>query len=199
MKNFVPLIIAMAFIALLVGYSAVPSTSTTQFEVVGVSATGEGELVPFSLELKPGTGKVLVDAADASYRRDTADSLKEARDAAEGVLGVPLQNADLFLDLDVSGVDLGGGSGGAAFAVAVIAAYYGVDPDPSGAISASLGGGGLEPVGGATEKAFAAADAGKHFFVVCESQQIAGEDSLKARIQIIRVSSLKEAAELFVN
>ena len=198
MKNFLPLIVAMAFIALLIGYSAMPSTTTTEFYLLGISDTGEGVLVPFKLEFAPGTGKVLVDASDASYRKDTAESLRQARDAAEKALGLPLKNADLLLELDVEGADVGGDSGGAAFAVAIIASYHGVQPDCGGAISASLEDGGLAPVGGITEKIAAAADAGKKFFVVAKAQEINGENSLKQRIQIIRVDSLAEAARLFL-
>ncbi len=188
--------------ALFIGYSLFPAVRETRFQAAGVSDNGEGVIIDFALRSRPGNGALLVNVANAEWREDTAASFLAAREHAQSLVGVPLDNRDYELSVSASGAGIGGESAGAAFASAVIANYYGGQLRGDAVVSAALpldaANETLEPIGGADEKILAAAKAGKRFFVVAQAQQLKYEGELAKRIAIKRVRTLREAVSFLL-
>ncbi|MEM0475898.1 MAG: hypothetical protein QW343_03835 [Candidatus Norongarragalinales archaeon] len=197
------LLTAAAGLAAFVGYSLYPSTRETRFAAAAVSETGEGVIIEFSLRSRPGNGALLVNIANASWREDAEHSFRAAREQAECLLGVPLNNRDYELSLASAQEGVAGESAGAAFASAIIANYLNAQLRGDAVISAALNNANkssdeLQPIGGADEKILAAANAGKKVFLIAQSQQLKYEGELARRIQIKRLRSLREAVALLI-
>lgn len=201
------LIAALAFLlvltstaAFIIGYLIFPASRTTQFDAAGISDLGKGVIVRFEVSSSPGTGKTLVNVANARYKEDTEQSFLDARLAAEKALGADFKTTDLTLEVKGDQSYVSGESAGSAFAIAIIANNLGRKVRSNAAISAALGEDGftLEPIGGADEKILSAIENGKTLFVISTGQDLRYESDLAKKITIARVSNIRQAFQLMV-
>ncbi|MCX6768135.1 MAG: hypothetical protein NTY90_05430 [Candidatus Micrarchaeota archaeon] len=194
----IALIAAAAWVSFDLGYSSVPPSRTVSFSAPAVTPEGKGLMVPFKLSIAPGSGRLLVDVGSVSFKEDTELSLRKARAAAEKYLDAPLDWADIVLSFDAGDKVVAGESAGAAFALAITAAYLGKPLKGDVALSAALTDDGtVSPVEGIEEKIIAARASNKGVFLVASSQQIKHEEQLvnATGVTIIRVNGLEEAAK----
>lgn len=167
--------------------------SPVTFQAAAVDDQGVGVLVPFTLSLRPGSGRILVDVGNAFYKQDVEDSLRRARAAAEKSLGMSLENYDLEVGVDGNHI-VGGESAGGLFTVAIASLALGRPIRNDAAMSATVTEKGeLGPVEGIDEKIAAAADAGKTTFVVSKDQLIRDEAALAAHVRIVRAATARDA------
>ncbi len=154
-------------------------TASAEATIVAITDDGgEGILGKAVVELRSGTGRVLI-SANPFIEPDTQDSIKTAKAAVEKVLGASLERSDVIASfiLGPDGVEpnatqiVGGPSAGSALAVAMIAAIQGKtvrsDVAFTGTVKAD---GSIGPVGGILEKAQAAGEAGIKIFIVPAGQ-----------------------------
>ncbi|HEV8289765.1 MAG TPA: S16 family serine protease [Candidatus Norongarragalinales archaeon] len=185
--------------ALALGYFSFPSKTQATFYAAGIGENGQGVLVPYVLELKPGTGKILVDVKDTTYGEDVETSLRLARLGAENYLGVSLENYDISVDFPHRQQIVQGGSAGAAFTVSIIASYLKRPMRTDTAISATLK---TEeevgPVDGIEEKIIAASENGRKTFLIAADQPVQHEQQLKTVSNIVRIKTIKDAVDLLI-
>lgn len=147
--------------------------SWTSANIVAVgSDTRQGLMGTVTVELKEGTGNVLVNT-DPFLRRagpDTQYSIREAVEAAAAFSQVNITGNDILISFEINGTVIGGPSAGAATIIATIAALEGktvrLDCVLTGTIEED---GSIGQVGGVFDKAVAAE---KHnftrFLVPCD-------------------------------
>ncbi|MBI3588415.1 hypothetical protein HY995_02735 [Candidatus Micrarchaeota archaeon] len=174
---------------------AVPATEQeVQYQAAAVTEDGQGVLVPFSIAMRPGTGRILVDIQNAIYREDVEQSLRYARNAAGKIAGSSLASYDVEFAFGDREVGVGGGSAGMAFTAAMAAAFQGRKLNPLAVASATIQPDGtLGPVAGAGEKIFAAQQDGKTLFLLSIGQRVENEAELSKRIRIVRAATAAEA------
>jgi uncharacterized protein len=129
----------------------------------------EGAIGKLNVRVIPGDSHVLIDInpylePDVQYSANVAVAVAKDR-TGEG------DDSDFVLTYDVPGTIVGGGSAGAATALAVMAALEGKSIRDDAVITGSIEPDGkIGPVGGVYEKAKAAAENGDTLFLVPEGQ-----------------------------
>ncbi len=176
------------------GYTVAPSPyPTSSFYAPAITANGAGALVKFTISLKTGNGRTLVNVQNALYQEDSESALLKAKLNAEKILGLKLTYYDVILDINAAGADVGGESAGALFAAGIVSAYTGKAIKRDVAISAGLNSdGSLFPVEGIEEKILAAKQAGRKKFIVAQGQLIPNQTQI-SEIEIIRLQNIEEA------
>ena len=87
-------------------------------QVPAVSADGEGIIVDINVELKPGSGKTLVNIDQILFWTDTQDSIRVAKAVAQNVTGVDMSQYDVIYSIGAQAEAIEGPSAGAAMAIA---------------------------------------------------------------------------------
>lgn len=151
--------------------TAPAGTHTASANLAAVSQDGEGAVGRVTVTVEPGSGKVFLDT-DPFVETDTQVSAKTAREVAEQVTGVSLDNRDVTYGFTIGGDYLGGPSAGAAMAVATVAAVRNASVRDDAVITGTVRPDGrIGKVGGVVEKAVAAGEARKSLFLVPEGQE----------------------------
>lgn len=129
--------------------------SRAQIFVPAVDNNGKGVLAKLTVELKPGDGKVLTDIENLLFWADTQLSIQTAKQAAEKFTHADLSRSDLIYTVEADHTRLiGGGSAGAALAIATVAVIQNRTLDPAISITGAIDEeGNVLPVGGVAEKA----------------------------------------------
>jgi predicted S18 family serine protease len=193
-KKFFVLIIALSILSFLEGYFS-SSSGLVTFYAPAITSNNAGELVPFSLSVKPGFGRVFVNVENTAFHSDVQQSFLLAISNAESILGVNFNNYDFYLTVDSpNGGDVSGQSAGALFTSAIVSVFTGRPLNSKTEMSAMLADNGtLLPVAGIDEKILAAYVAGKDKFIVSSQQVIPNQGELPASIQIIPVDNVSSA------
>lgn len=175
-------VVAVAFIiGSAFGYFLVPEKMESQqaplvrlasLKIPAVDGGGKGVLADLTVEIKPGTGKILTDIENLMFWADTQQSIRLAREATQKHTGANLSNYDLTYTITAPYAQLiGGQSAGAALAVATTAALKGrqirQDITITGMIDEE---GKILPVAGLKEKAEAAYSANITTFLIPAGQ-----------------------------
>ncbi|MEK6923214.1 MAG: S16 family serine protease [Nanoarchaeota archaeon] len=91
--------------------------------IPAITNEGVGTIFPFSVEVKVGTGKLLIDLGNLVFIEDTQNSIKKARIVASEVTGKDINNYDFIYFSDTADLTIiGGESAGAAITILTIAA-----------------------------------------------------------------------------
>jgi predicted S18 family serine protease len=200
-KRFLLFAVLACSLFFFVGYLTVPSPhSSALVDAVAVKHEGGGVVTTIRFIVKPGTGKLLLDVSESLYDADTELSLARARVAAEELMGISLDNRDIYFSIEEDEpLIVSGASGGAAFVAGITAAVLGVELNQAGIVSAQVNGSLIAPVGGIDEKIVAAIEEGKEFFIIAENQTVKYEAAHSHSILIVRVRSLDEAVRLLLS
>lgn len=147
--------------------------SFAQANIVAVTNSGEGILSKANVEIREGEGRVLISTMPF-IEPTTQFSLEIAKNVAEKITGISLENKDIIFFVSESSADLiGGPSAGAAFTTAAIAAIEGRDIKDDVTVTGTIQRDGtIGPVGGLIEKLTASAANGDTLFLIPEGQEI---------------------------
>lgn len=102
----------------------VPYASKSKASVIvpAVDQSGNGVTAEITIEIQPGTGRILFDVQNVLSYFDTQDSARTAIEVAENITQRDLSNSDVFVIIRSDAPVVEGSSAGAAMAVASIAA-----------------------------------------------------------------------------
>lgn len=135
------------------------------------SKSGEGVIIPLTVEARPGSGRVLTDIEDLLFWVDTQYSIQVAKNLAENLTGKDLSSTDLVYQVDSKSIAVSGESAGAALAVATIATITRQVPKTDVAITGTIDERGVVGrIGGVVAKARAAEKAGITVLLVPKGQ-----------------------------
>ncbi len=191
------IIAVIFFLGLLLGVMVVPK-KTVQVEkiitqepkiqgliikdipIVGVDEKGNGVSGKLSIEVKPGSGLVLVNINDVLADYLTQLSARNAAKIGANYTGIDLSRLDVVYTIHANASVVEGPSAGAAMAVGTIAALENKNINPevfiTGAIDES---GNVLPVGGIIEKAKVAKSSGAKLFLIPSADYIQNYERVK--------------------
>jgi uncharacterized protein len=141
-----------------------------QAKVAAVSPNGDGILGDVTVQVRPGTGELLVDISPF-IEPDTQYSATTAVNVAKKITQTNLDDKDVIINFNVNGTVLGGPSAGAAMTIAAISAIED-KPIKNGVLITGT----IEPdgtigkVGGIIEKGDTAADNNYKTLLIPEGQ-----------------------------
>ena len=139
--------------------------------IPAVDERGEGITTTLVAEIRPGTGKAMVDVNQLLFWVDTQYSIQVAKQVAEKVTHTNLTNFDLIYTIETNASVIGGPSAGATLTIATIALILGKDVNRSVAMTGTINEDGtIGQVGSVVEKAKAAKEAGATLFLVPAGQ-----------------------------
>jgi predicted S18 family serine protease len=213
-----------------IGYSihpvivSLPGQEGTKTNVLlpAVDERGNGVVVNMTVEVVPGSGKVLTDIDKILFWVDTQDSIQTAKHVAGKVLGIDKWNVDLIYSIssEEQGV-VGGESAGAAITIASIFALRNQTLPKDVAITGTIDAdGNIGIVGGIVQKARAVRDAGAKLFLIpkeniesvwkavenctkqdsrlfCEKRYVQQNITTVEGIEVVGVSNIYEALKYF--
>jgi predicted S18 family serine protease len=147
-------------------------TSSATANIVAVrSDTSMGEIGKVFVEIREGSGKVLVDT-NPFIEPDTQYSVREAVEVAADFTQATISDKDIIISFDINGTMIGGPSAGAATTVALIAALEGKNVRQDVAFTGTIEEGGfIGEVGSVFEKAIAAEENDMTLFLVPYGQE----------------------------
>jgi hypothetical protein len=151
--------------------------SSVRFAVVGVDNRGRGSVIPLYVTVKAGSGRVFLDVADILFDETLQASAQTAVMVARYHTRVDMSDKDVNIVIkpETEGVvyTIGGGSGGAAMTVAVIAALKGVNLSDEVLVTGTIrADGSIGRIGEVEVKAEAARDYGADLFLVPSGQNV---------------------------
>jgi uncharacterized protein len=164
--------------------------------IVGVTKDGKaGELATLTVELRSGSGRVLV-SVPPYENEDTQRSARNAKLAAERETNFDLSSVDIIFSIEAEAEVVTGPSAGAAMAVVLVAAIENRWVREDAITSATIDEyGRLGPVGDIDIKVRAAREAGFKLFVVSANQT--GVPRISG-LEVKRARDLGEAADLML-
>lgn len=182
--------------ALYIGFRSDRQGTEVSFSAPAVTDGGAGLLVGFRMDIKPGSGRLLVDIGGAYYKEDVENSLRKARLVVQREMHADLSGSDVEVQALGGTGAVSGESAGAMFTVALASAVSGRRIRGDAAMSGGVNEDGtLFPVEATPEKINAAIAGGKREFIVAFSQKIPGEIALRRKIRIVRVSTARQAID----
>lgn len=142
-----------------------------EINLVAVDQDGNGVTTPLTVDVIPGSGKVLTDIEKLLFWVDTQYSIQTARNVAVNITQTNMDNYDLIYSIKSDAAVVGGPSAGAALTIATIAALENKTLDSDIIITGTIEpDGSIGQVGGVLEKAQAASDVGVSVFLVPAGQ-----------------------------
>lgn len=170
--------------------------SKANYSIIGVDYLNKGEIIPLEVYLKEGKGALYVDINNVIYDYSLQESIDNAIIAAKEISNESLDESDIFIKitapLSASKPVIGGGSGGAAITLTVIACIQEQNLNGSILITGTADTKNtIGPVGGIIPKAKAARDYGASKIIVPlgQKEEVDG-------IDIIEVLTIEEAYKI---
>jgi len=203
-----------------------PKQSSSMIKVPAVDESGKGVVTEILVELKPGSGKTLSDIENTFSFIDTQNSIRTAKEVAQNLTGIDLSQYDLIYTISTDASIVEGPSAGAAITIATIAALEGRELNPEVMITGKIfPDSTIGKVGQVLEKAKAAKQNSAKLFLVpktgipyqeyeyqkeiscetisgselCETHYVKKPMETVQGIEIIEVSTIKEALEYFTS
>ena len=140
--------------------------------VPAVTSDKEGMIVSLMLEIKPGTGKTIVNIDDLTFWSDTQDSIRTAKKVASNVTGSDMSKYDVMYTIGTDASAIEGPSAGAALSIATVLALEDIDSNYTISITGALDDeGNILQVGGVSEKAHALENNNMTIFLVPDGQR----------------------------
>ncbi len=159
---------------------SVINPNVKELPIVGVTSDGNGVVGLMSVEVKPGSGLVLVNVNDLLADYDSQLSARNAALFAGNYTGVSLSDKDLIYNINVNASIIAGPSAGVPMTVATIAVLQNHKLKGglfmTGAVTSD---GQISGVGGIGEKARAAKNAGAKYFIIPKANYVTGYVSVK--------------------
>jgi uncharacterized protein len=145
---------------------------SSSIKIVAIDSQGNGVIGSLTVEIIPGTGRLLVDTTHVLTGFDMQDSEKIAIKVVKDKVGFDFSKYDVIFTVYAPNVDIADGpSAGAAVAIAIAAAIKGRKIPDSFAITGMIQeNGSIGPVGGIFAKAEAAAKSGITMFLIPKGQ-----------------------------
>jgi uncharacterized protein len=193
-KNATSLIIAVAFVlgyfignyfstntTITYSYTNPPNAVTTfepyikpgenisfaSIRVPAVDENGNGIATILSVQVIPGSGKVLANIDKLLFWTDTQNSIRTARSVAANITGIDLSTYDIIYTIQANASAVEGPSAGSALTVATIAALKNKKVNQSVMMTGTINHDGtIGPVGNILEKANASKQIGAELFLV---------------------------------
>ncbi|MBI4177535.1 MAG: hypothetical protein HY516_04165 [Candidatus Aenigmarchaeota archaeon] len=135
--------------------------------IPAVDSKGEGLVTNLTVQVKPGSGRSLVDINDLSFWVDTQNSIRTAKDVAEKVTGIGLNNYDIVYSIVTNASAVEGPSAGSAIAIATVAALQDKKLRHDAMITGTINpDGSIGKVGDVVQKAAAAKSLNATLFLV---------------------------------
>jgi len=156
--------------------SGTADTTTVTYQLLAVTASGSGTVLPFTVEVAPGDGTLLVDIGRVGLQTETQSALREGVAYARRTHDQSLDGREITVSFDVpdnARLALDGKSGEAGVTLAVVAALQGqsvpLDTLVTGRVADD---GSLLDVGGIRQKAAAARAFGAEELLVPPGQAV---------------------------
>ncbi|MEM7824012.1 MAG: S16 family serine protease [Candidatus Aenigmatarchaeota archaeon] len=145
-----------------------PGTWSVGINVPAIDKEGKGVATLLTVEIKPGSGRILTNIDKLLFWVDTQASIQTAKAVAENYTGVNTDSIDIIYTITTDNATvIGGPSAGAALTLATIAALEHKQLNSSVMITGTINDdGSIGPVGGVLEKAKAAKNVGATLFLV---------------------------------
>ncbi len=167
------------------------------YYVIAVDAQNRGNVIPLEVEIRSGNGSLFLNVANVLIDVDLQSSAQTAVMVARDIAKTSLYNKDVFINIrapeTAQGLEIGGGSGGAAFTLALISAMTGralkTDVLITGTIQESHD---IGKIGAVRAKALAAAAWGARLFLVPVGQK---SEAGNAGIEIREVLTIEDAVD----
>ncbi|MBI2449101.1 hypothetical protein HYV49_02280 [Candidatus Pacearchaeota archaeon] len=141
--------------------------TTVEMLLPAVDSNKKGVATILRVQATKGDDKTLVEIGNLLFWADTQSSIRTARDVAENITGISLDDVDLIYSVDANASVIGGPSAGAAITIATIAAIQGKRPRADVMISGAINHDGtIGPVSEILEKANVAKANGAVLFLV---------------------------------
>ncbi len=151
----------------------VASGNSVTIPLLAVTENNTGMVIPLVVELKSGTGKVLVNINNPSFVTDTQDSIRLAVNEAAEMTNTDLNRYDVVFSVKTDVSVIGGPSAGAAMTIATMALMLNKHIKDDVAITGTIMSGGyIGQVGGFLEKATAAKDYGVGLLLVPPGESV---------------------------
>ncbi|MBI1973641.1 hypothetical protein HYS54_02410 [Candidatus Micrarchaeota archaeon] len=146
-------------------------------QLAAVDEEDNGLMLPMTVEVKPGSGKVLINIDNPSFILDTQESMRVAVREAAKISRADQSSIDVLFSINGGQAQIvGGPSAGAAMAVAASAAMMNKRLREGVVVSGTIEeGGDIGPVGGLLPKAKAAKSVGTTLFIVPRGQAYQNE------------------------
>ncbi|MEM5829944.1 MAG: S16 family serine protease [Candidatus Aenigmatarchaeota archaeon] len=142
-----------------------------EFPLLAIDENGNGAVTKLIVEIKNGTGKVLVNIENLLFWVDTQNSIRTAKNLAEKITKINTSNLDIIYTIEVNASLVGGPSAGAAITIATIAALTQKQVNKDVVITGTIDeNGNIGEVGGIKEKCKAAKDYGAKICLVPKGQ-----------------------------
>jgi len=202
----------------------VPGDHVAIIKVPAVDNDGNGTTTDLLVKVEEGSGRTLVDINTLLFWVDTQNSIRMAKNVAENITGINLNDYDITYAINANASLIGGESAGAALTIATIAAIEDKELKDDVLITGTINhDGSLGPIGGVLEKAEGAKKSGATTFLVplLQGQEIVYEEkehcekfgfmewcniervpkkvdiSQESGIDVIEVGSIREALNYF--
>ncbi|MBN2042179.1 MAG: hypothetical protein JW754_00070 [Candidatus Aenigmarchaeota archaeon] len=156
-------------------FDSVANSSFSTIAIPAVDQEGEGLTTILTVQVVPGSGRVLANIDRLLFWTDTQNSIRTSRSVAAEVTGLNLSEYDIIYTIETNATSVEGPSAGTALTIATIAALQGKEIDTSILITGAINHDGtIGPVGEILQKAIAAKEAGYRLFLVplMHSEQI---------------------------
>ena len=156
-------------------------TAKANYAVIGVNSEGKGSVIPLEVIIKNGNGSLFIDVANILFDESLQSSVQTAIKVAGEITKTNTTEKDFFISIHAplsnEKSELGGGSGGAAITIAMIAAIEGRNLSKDILITGTIEEyHTIGKIGAVKEKAIAAHEWGAKKFIVPIGQNVSMPD-----------------------
>jgi len=147
--------------------------SKVEFPLLAVDENGNGVITKLIVEVKNGSGKILVNIENLLFWIDTQNSIRIAKNLAEKITKINTSNLDIIYTIEANASIIGGPSAGSAITIATIAALTQKELKKDVVITGTIDeNGNIGKVGSIKEKCLAAKNYGAKICLVPKGQSI---------------------------
>ncbi|MFH7903119.1 MAG: S16 family serine protease [Candidatus Aenigmatarchaeota archaeon] len=147
--------------------------SKVEFPLLAVDENGNGVITKLIVEVKNGSGKILVNIENLLFWIDTQNSIRIAKSLAEKITKINTSNLDIIYTIEANASIIGGPSAGSAITIATIAALTQKEFKKDVVITGTIDeNGNIGRVGAIKEKCLAAKNYGAKICLVPKGQSI---------------------------
>ncbi|MCX9013109.1 MAG: hypothetical protein OIN66_18565 [Candidatus Methanoperedens sp.] len=175
-------------------------TSKSSYAVIGVNSEGKGSVIPLDVVVKSGSGSLFMDVSNVLFDESLQSSAQTAVKVAGEITKINPKDKDILISIHAPAgeekAELGGGSGGAAMTIAIVAAMEGRNISRDVLITGTIEEyHTIGKIGAAREKGIAVKEAGAKVFIVPIGQNVS-LPGLEIKEAFLIEDALKYAAPL---
>jgi predicted ATP-dependent protease len=152
-------------------------TTRSNYAVIGVDSQGKGSVIPLEVIIKSGNGSLFLDVANVLFDESLQSSAQTAVKVAGEITKIDPKDKDILIAIHApvssEKSEIGGGSGGAAMTIAIVAAMEGRNIRRDVLITGTIEDNHtIGKIGAVTEKGIAAKEWGAKMFMVPIGQNV---------------------------